>query len=670
MGRYVEQKLVTIKDADQAMGMYLNENRELVFYISSYEEGGSILKRCILYPDSEKLVQTPMTWGKGLGDILDVSENEDGTTYFVTMDVNSQARVYQVKDDRAEVVSVPNLEQTGNTTTNQLCGVRSLTGGDFLLLFGANGASYYSGADISIRKEYPIMGYNWSVSVYNGKLLAPGLGKNELLVFDLKSGEQEQIVTFDSLSSTACQGMNKDGIYVADMTGIYRQNIEESNWEKIVDGNLTSLSLPSVMLGSVTDDGADGFFVILSGADGLQVIHYVYDPNVPTVPDTTLTIFGLKDNSTIRQTIGIFQQQNPNIRIDFQIASEGASSANIEDIIRTLNTELLNGKGPDILLLDGLPVGNYMEKGVLMDLTDEKNIWIENGLMKNLMNAYEYEGHCYGIPSRFTIPVMIGEKSALASIRSLDNLVTCVEANQNDEMPFLTPSERLFRDEGMMLDYYDVCSSNFVKENKIDEIALNLYLSNMLRIQKAQESNFSETDIGTTNGKILLFELMGFVKVEEELFYIQEIMGENVVNMTSAGLNEEENTLEPAFGGTYYTPRQVVGITSPSSASKQQELALQFINLLFSQSVQDVYVYDGFPVNSRSLDTMMVDVMNGQEEGKEFRDICNKLDTPIFVDQVVKEAVQSQLNELLDGMITLEDAVSAVIDKTKLYLSE
>ena len=144
-------------------------------------------------------------------------------------------------------------------------------------------------------------------------------------------------------------------------------------------------------------------------------------------------------------------------------------------------------------------------------------------------------------------------------------------------------------------------------------------------------------------------------------------MGENVVNMTSAGLNEEENTLEPAFGGTYYTPRQVVGITS---ASKQQELALQFINLLFSQSVQDVYVYDGFPVNSRSLDTMMVDVMNGQEEGKEFRDICNKLDTPIFVDQVVKEAVQSQLNELLDGMITLEDAVSAVIDKTKLYLSE
>ena len=58
--------------------------------------------------------------------------------------------------------------------------------------------------------------------------------------------------------------------------------------------------------------------------DGMKLMHYVYDPDIPAVPDTTLTIFGLKDNRTMRQAIGAFQQRNPNVRIDFRIASDGA----------------------------------------------------------------------------------------------------------------------------------------------------------------------------------------------------------------------------------------------------------------------------------------------------------------------------------------------------------
>lgn len=671
MGRYVEQQAATVENADQAMGLCLGENGDFVFYTAGSADGGASLSRCVLSAESGEFTQTPMTWAKDLGNILDISEAGDGTTYLVAADENFKTSVFQIKDQKAEAVDVPGLAQTESADGSQLCGVRSLPGGDFLLLFGAAGVSCYSGVDASPQKEYAVTGYNWSVSIHNGKMLAPGMGKNELLVFNLDSGAQEQTVTFDTLSLSSCQGMDDSGVYVADMTGIYRQIAGSSDWNRVVEGDLTSLSLPSAMLGGVVSDGTDGFFAVLSSTDGVKLMHYVYDPDIPAVPDTTLTIFGLKDNSTIRQAIGAFQQQNPNVRIDFRIASEGAASANTEDIIRTLNTELLNGDGPDILLLDGLPVNSYMEKGVLADLTDGITTMAEGGILENIAKAYEYEGHCYGIPSRFTIPAMAGEQSALDSVRSLEELAAFTESSGNGGAPFLTPSNNLYGEEGMMMDYYEDCSSDFVESGKIDEAALTKYFTDMLRIQKAQESNFMETDIGVVDGKVVLFELMGFMESDEDLFYVQEIKGYNATNVILSGLSgsgmSPEHALMPVFGEFFYTPRQAVGITS---ASKQQELALQFVNLLLSQTVQDVYLYDGFPVNSRSLDKLVENAIKNKENSTKFREMCGQLNTPIFVDQVVREAVQSQMKGLLDGTLTAESAAAAVMEKIELYLKE
>ena len=671
MGRYVEQQVASVENADQAMGLCLGENGDFVFYTAGSADGGASLSRCVLSAESGEFTQTPMTWAKDLGNILDISEAGDGTAYLVAADENFKTSVYQIKDQKAETVDVPGLAQTESADGSQLCGVRSLPGGDFLLLFGAAGVSRYSGVDASPQKEYAVIGYNWSVSIHNGKMLASGMGKNELLVFNLDSGAQEQTVTFDTLSLSSCQGMDDSGVYVADMTGIYRQIAGSSDWDRVVEGDLTSLSLPSALLGGVVSDGTDGFFAILSAADGVKLMHYVYDPDIPAVPDTTLTIFGLKDNSTIRQAIGAFQQQNPNVRIDFRIASEGAASANTEDIIRTLNTELLNGNGPDILLLDGLPVNSYMEKGVLTDLTDGINTMAEGGILENIAKAYEYEGHCYGIPSRFTIPAMAGEQSALDSVRSLEELADFTENSGNGGAPFLTPSNNLYGEEGMMMDYYEDCSSDFVESGKIDEAALTKYFTDMLRIQKAQESNFMETDIGVVDGRIVLFELMGFMESEEDLFYVQEIKGYNATNVILFGLSgsgmSAEHGLMPVFGESFYTPRQAVGITS---ASEQQELALQFVNLLLSQTVQDVYLYDGFPVNSRSLDKLVEDAIKNKENSTKFREMCGQLNAPIFVDQVVREAVQSQMKGLLDGTLTAESAAAAVMEKIELYLKE
>ena len=161
MGRYVEQQVATVENADQAMGLCLGENGDFVFYTAGSADGGASLNRCVLSAESGEFTQTSMTWAKDLGNILDISEAGDGTTYLVAADENFKTSVYQIKDQKAEAVDVSGLAQTESADGSQLCGVRSLPGGDFLLLFGAAGASCYSGVDASPQKEYAITGYNW-----------------------------------------------------------------------------------------------------------------------------------------------------------------------------------------------------------------------------------------------------------------------------------------------------------------------------------------------------------------------------------------------------------------------------------------------------------------------------------------------------------------------------
>lgn len=672
MGRYVEQQLASVEGAGQVMGLYLNGDGDLVFYTSI--DGGTALTRCVLSPDSGELVQTPVAGTESLGDILDVSEAADGTTYLAASDENMREGVYRLVNGAAEAVPVPELSQEADS--RHVWGIRSLPGGDFLLLFGGDGVSHYRGPNASLLAEYPVIGYNWSVGVYDGKFLAPGMGSNELVAYDLRSGEQLHNVTFDNLSASSCQGMDETGLYLADNTGIYRLTQGESGWERLVDGDLTSLSLYSVMIGGVTSDGGDGFFAALSGENGLQLMRYAYDAGIPAVPDKVLTVFSLTDNSTVRQAIGTFQRQNPNVRVQFQIMLDDDSSAGAEDVIRTLNTELLNGNGPDILLLDGLPVKSYMEKGVLADLTGQVSTLAEDGFMANLASAYEYEGRCYGVPSRFTIPVMMGAKDVLGSIRSLDDLVARVEAEQTGELPFLRPSDDLFGECGMLMDCYDTCSAGFVGAEGINEASLANYLSAMLRLQRSQEDFLSTAAGDMTSGTMEMFELMGVSVMplgdSEEVFYAQELPGQNAVNIIPAGQDGETggeigSALEPLFGGGSYAPKWSVGITS---ASEQQELARQFIDLLLSAEVQDVYLYDGFPVNGRSLDKMVENAVRVRGSDMGLNAMFDRLDTPILVDQVVKEAVQSQLRGLLDGSLTPEAVASAVTERTKLYLME
>ena len=612
------------------------------------------------------------------------AEGGDGVIYSTTTDGAAPAgdadgQEAEGGDEPAAAGKTPSVNtQFAGGETRFVGGVRALDGGEFLLIFGGSGVSRYD-AEGRLLMEYPSGGYIGQTAVKDGKLVTTGADGKSLLIYDLATGTVEAESVYDNLSFTTVVGLDSQGLYLADATGIYRQSQGGTVWERLVDGDLTSLSMPTWTVGGVVSDG-EAFTAILTGEDKSQIMRYVYDETTPTLPDKELVIFGLKDSNTIRQAIGEFQRRNPTVRVNFQVMLDENSGATAEDVIRALNTELVAGKGPDLLLLDGLPLESYIEKGVLADLTDQLRALVDGqGLMDNLMGAYQRDGRRYGVPARFTVPVMMGKTEDVARVRSLEDLAALVEAEQGGEPQFLWPSTALYEDGGMLMDYYDACAGGLVSKSGADQAGLANYLNQMLRIQNAERANTPELGEGAAYSIVISsssgsngFEVldMGSMNLGQgkARFHIQELIGQMGLHNILQNLDEDGWALDTLFGGGSFTPVGGVGIVA---STQQRELADAFVELLVSTTVQDNYLYDGFPVNGDSLDKLVNKAT--EETGQDdmgFRALCDALDTPILSDQVVRDAAAAQAKALSDGTITPEQAAAQVVESTELYRAE
>ncbi len=56
-------------------------------------------------------------------------------------------------------------------------------------------------------------------------------------------------------------------------------------------------------------------------SDG-SIVKAAYDASVPTVPNEKLTVYSLKENDLVKQTISAYQTQYPEMFIEYQVGME------------------------------------------------------------------------------------------------------------------------------------------------------------------------------------------------------------------------------------------------------------------------------------------------------------------------------------------------------------
>lgn len=269
----------------------------------------------------------------------------------------------------------------------------------------------------------------------------------------------------------------KDGCwYYLSKNGISRFQTGGETVETIMDGTYGKMGNGDFEVQSFFE-GSQGEFYALYEKDGKEVLcHYGFHSELSGSADKTITVFSLQENKTVEQAVSYFQNQHSDIRVDYSYAA-GQEETVTQDQIRALNTQLLNGKGADVLILDGLPMESYIEKGILADLSGLKEALQERGVLLDVIqNTAQKDGKLYALPAKIGLPVVYGNKKAIKALNSIEELDSYLKKN---------PEDRFFN-----FPFHDVAATTLISimqdeliaDNVVDEEKLEVLISDWQKI--------------------------------------------------------------------------------------------------------------------------------------------------------------------------------------------
>lgn len=503
-------------------------------------------------------------------------------------------------------------------------------------------------------------------------------------------------------------------IYIAGDKGLHRHVIGGSAVEQVIDASLSSFGNPSRQIVHAMELENQEFLAQFT--DG-SLIKFYYDATVPTVPNDKLVLYSLEDNDTVRQAIAAYQTANPGMFVEYEVALDG-DGVTREDALKNLSTRLLNGEGPDILILDNMPIDTYVEKGILLDMSDIiEEVKSSDGLYENLITPFAQDGSVYVTPMEFQLPLIMGEREYVEKSKDYKGYAQSIV-----ELRAANPEGMIIRDcneTGITIRYIPPCAAAWKNgDGSINEGSIREFLEMTKMICDAQMSGVSQKEV-SDYGDLSVFRSSSgdssgsridwgfYFKMIDSGSFIQsgtKMASGNVYSMNtlaetlSMPKNEEcENLSISLFDGqskNVYMPETMTGI---NAQSKNIEAAKAFVKLMLSQEIQ-TSTFRGLPINKAAFETALTQYDDTREKGEPYmmyggsdqegnswfweswwfdeeqkqliRDWASQAQTPYVRDSVLENAVQNACVEYLKGRIGIDGAIADIVKSTAIYLSE
>lgn len=485
----------------------------------------------------------------------------------------------------------------------------------------------------------------------------------------------------------------EEKIFYSNKTGIYGTDDHNTLTELLVDGKrsrFSDISYDIKRLCSVEGDVFLLFVQSVAGA-GMELLRYEFDAEMPAQPEHELVVYSLKNNYVLEKMISDFQSSHPEVQMIHEVGMEEAAVKEEADAIGILNTEMMAGTGPDVLLLNGLPWESYAQKGMLKDLHSDLASYIsgEEGFA-NLFQAYQTNGAQYAAPVSFKIPVVVGEKEKVSQIQSPAGLLSAAEKTEN--MP------AFFRqDKGLLRYMFSIYWRDIQKEDgTVSKEGLRELLETVGKINDRlketeneislffQEDEPEKSDDVFANDTFLDASNITYGNVAMDLGYLSSI--HDFWDIVHQGFSYQA-TAKGVFSAL------IAGI---NCESQQKELAREFLSFMLSEEEQKIFidgmyaVIMGLPVNKDAFaQTPSVlakgipqEGENGSENPQEndqwmepqrftqLLDDAGNLTIPAMENTIVMDAIQKGAEGYLLGEKSLEAAVEDIYKALELYMYE
>ncbi|MCL1863919.1 MAG: hypothetical protein FWF78_10175 [Defluviitaleaceae bacterium] len=510
-----------------------------------------------------------------------------------------------------------------------------------------------------------------------------GLGMSGITtaIYSLITGQQTELVSYDEFFRINPMGANTYG----DIFAIENHNLvrHESNGDVdiLLHGTAFAFGAPTVINSSVQPI-ADGFIVNVMHTG---LFKYIWDADAYVDPAQTITIWSLEDSPFVRAAITEVWRNNPNAEIIYEIAL-GDTGVSAADAVRTLNTRLLSGRGPDILILDGTPIDSYVERGMLLDIFDSVDT---SGVYQSILTPFTNNGQMNVIPTQFLIPVLMGAQENLYKTPTLSALVQAVvEGNplpsiEDGRMLGGIPEEErakiAFNDLAELFDImWQANAAAFISDNQLNSDVLYDFLYAIEAIRNKYE--LPQRDEMMAGGVFMAVSASGggrtnpiggsIMRYVMQSTNIAAFEASNLMLLASfMGRDGSEIMPFPGMVQGAWTPSAIVGISADTAVA---DFAIEFVNTMLSPNVQNINHGVGLPV---TRDAMQWQIAQINEQMEEFNlspftlnmdALIAQLQTPALPETTLREMVWNTV-ERLDS---IEGAVQEIEQNIRNYLAE
>ena len=489
---------------------------------------------------------------------------------------------------------------------------------------------------------------------------------------------------------------NSEGyLFFITQMGLYSFVPGGSVVEELIDGSRTTLGDTRFLPVAMTGAEDDTFYVLGNrGETGAMLLHYTYDTEIPTVSDTQLTIYSLYESEDLPQMISQYQVAHPEVMVELEIGMTGEDGITVSDAIRALNTEILAGKGPDLICLDGFNLNTYQEKGLLADVS--QILSQAEPTLTQVTRCYEQDGKIYAVPTGFILPAMYGPSHIVSQIHDWDSLVAAVgqaKAERPDSFGVLAAFQPVTTADR----FYDSYSSAWINpDGTVNEEKLTEFYANMQRVYDL-DAELQEVWADR------IYEEPSFYPGEYTGFLGSLSMGNYCIGFgTLNGMRvwadslaadqylDDYQTARLELGGSgVFVPKGIMGILT---TSEHPQAAAAFLQFMLSQEVQSKDLTYCFPVNQAVFDQetteerivdsyMSFTDADGNKIGvqaqypdaqdrENLRTWVDNLTTPASTDFIIRSTVLDQMTACLLKEITPEDAAQNAMKTINLYLAE
>lgn len=484
-------------------------------------------------------------------------------------------------------------------------------------------------------------------------------------------------------------------VYLMLPSGIYKHVLGGELIEHVVNAEGKNFSEIEAFMVTFLVNEEESFYIIYVNTNNQNQVEYinlVYSESVEVKEKIKLKVYALEDNDYLKNIIKSYENSHENIEIQLEIGMDADSNISASDAISALNTEMMAGEGPDILIMDGLDIESYKENDMLENISDVySNINNEYNCLDNVISVYKTRDDVYAIPSRFSVPIIFTQKDVLNKINNFHDIAvfinSCEDRKEGNDLSIYKTND-LYK-----VLYPAMASDIFDADGEYHEDKMKEFLIGSKEIWQAIMNHTSENDLNNRdrlnnkkyfNPTDLLFNQTDIT--------IGSINYYGMIHDIITGMYYLDNCNYDLFSNNEcraFIPQNIVSI---SALSDNKEEAKEFIKDIFDVQSQSIELYsdEGIAVNidaleksreNRTKETISYSSQDStdtyydvkiitDDEFNTFIDLFRSLEKPVYTDKVITDIICSNMEAYFNDEITIDDAMDRINHGLALYYNE